>query len=111
MNNRLIIIGVAILAALYVFFSSMYVVNERDQAIVTRFGAITDVRDITTKTGQKMAFVKIEDQFAEVEVILFPSSYQQTLGLWERDKVVIIRGKINARDKAGKRAGPKREEA
>ncbi len=44
MNNRLIIIGVAILAALYVFFSSMYVVNERDQAIVTRFGAITDIR-------------------------------------------------------------------
>lgn len=44
MNNRLIIIGVVLLAALYVFFSSIYVVNERDQAIVTRFGAITDVR-------------------------------------------------------------------
>ena len=34
MNNRLIIIGVVLLAALYVFFSSIYVVNERDQAIV-----------------------------------------------------------------------------
>jgi membrane protease subunit HflC len=44
MNNRLIIIGVVLLAALYVFFSSIYVVNERDQAIVTRFGQITDVR-------------------------------------------------------------------
>ena len=44
MNNRLIIIGVVVVAALYVFFSSMYVVNERDQAIVMRFGQITDVR-------------------------------------------------------------------
>lgn len=44
MNNRLIIIGVVILGALYVFFSSMYVVNEREQAIVMRFGQITDVR-------------------------------------------------------------------
>lgn len=44
MQNRLIIIGVVAIAALYVFFSSIYVVNERDQAIVTRFGAITDVR-------------------------------------------------------------------
>jgi membrane protease subunit HflC len=44
MSNRLIIIGAVILAALYVFFSSIYVVNERDQAIVTRFGQITDVR-------------------------------------------------------------------
>ena len=44
MSNRLIIIGAVILAALYVFFSSIYVVNERDQAIVTRFGQITDIR-------------------------------------------------------------------
>jgi membrane protease subunit HflC len=44
MNNRLIILGVVVLAALYVFFSSIYVVNERDQAIVMRFGQITDVR-------------------------------------------------------------------
>jgi membrane protease subunit HflC len=44
MQNRLIIIGVVIVAALYVFFSSIYVVNEREQAIVTRFGQITDVR-------------------------------------------------------------------
>lgn len=42
--NRLIILGVAIVAALYVLFSSIYVVNEREQAIVMRFGEITDVR-------------------------------------------------------------------
>jgi modulator of FtsH protease HflC len=42
--NRLVIIGVAVLAALYVLFSSLYVVNEREQAIVMRFGQITDVR-------------------------------------------------------------------
>jgi modulator of FtsH protease HflC len=45
MNNRLIIIAAVVLAALYVLFSSVYVVNEREQAIVTRFGQITDVRD------------------------------------------------------------------
>ena len=42
--NRLIILGVLILGALYVVFSSIYVVNEREQAIVMRFGAITDVK-------------------------------------------------------------------
>ncbi|WP_332688885.1 SPFH domain-containing protein, partial [Devosia sp.] len=44
MNNRLIILGVVILGALYIFFSTIYVVNEREQAIVMRFGQITDVR-------------------------------------------------------------------
>lgn len=42
--NRLIILGIAVVAVLYVFFSSLYVVNEREQAIVLRFGQITDVR-------------------------------------------------------------------
>lgn len=41
--NRLVILGVAVLAALYVLVSSIYVVNEREQAIVMRFGQITDV--------------------------------------------------------------------
>ncbi|WIJ26545.1 protease modulator HflC [Devosia sp. RR2S18] len=45
MNNRLIILGVVVLAALYVLFSSVYVVNEREQAIVLRFGEITEIRD------------------------------------------------------------------
>ncbi len=74
---------------------------EHDGKQVNIGGAITDVREITTKNGQKMAFVKIEDQFAEVELILFPTSYQQTVGLWERDRVVLIRGKVNTKDRDG----------
>ncbi|MDQ3123298.1 MAG: DNA polymerase III subunit alpha [bacterium] len=62
-------------------------------------GVITELRDITTKNGQKMAFIKIADLSGEIEVILFPSTYQQTLGLWERDRVVLVRGKINGKDR------------
>jgi DNA polymerase-3 subunit alpha len=54
-----------------------------------------------TKKGQKMAFVKLEDEFGETELILFPSTYQQTIGLWERDRIVIVRGKVNAKDREG----------
>lgn len=42
--NRLIILGVVLIAVIYVIFSSLYVVNEREQAIVMRFGQITDVK-------------------------------------------------------------------
>jgi DNA polymerase-3 subunit alpha len=64
-------------------------------------GLVTDIREITTKTGSKMAFVKIEDMGGEVELILFPSALQQTLGLWERDRIVVVRGKISAKDREG----------
>lgn len=42
--NRLIVIGIAAVLLIYVFISSIYVVNEREQAILTRFGQITDVK-------------------------------------------------------------------
>jgi DNA polymerase-3 subunit alpha len=74
---------------------------EHDGKGVIVGGSVVDVREITTKNGQKMAFVKIEDRFGETEAILFPGSYQQTIGTWERDKVVLIRGKVSSRGRDG----------
>ncbi len=74
---------------------------EHDGKQVVVGGVIVDAREITTKNGAKMAFVKIEDEHSETEIILFPSTYQQTVGLWERDRIVIVRGKVNAKDREG----------
>jgi len=74
---------------------------EHDGKSVTIGGGITDMREITTKSGSKMAFVKIEDQFGEIELILFPNAYQQTTGLWVRDRVILCRGKLSAKDREG----------
>ncbi|MBF0679349.1 MAG: protease modulator HflC [Devosia sp.] len=64
MTNRLYIIGAAILVAIYIFFSSLYVVDEREQAIVTRFGQITDVR---TEPG---IYFKIPTDFVDTVQII-----------------------------------------
>lgn len=72
---------------------------DMDGKAVVIGGAIQEIREITTKNGQKMAFVKIGDMQADIEVILFPSVYQQTSGIWERDRVVLVRGKLNTRDR------------
>jgi DNA polymerase III subunit alpha len=64
-------------------------------------GSIMESREILTKKGQKMAFVKIADMKGEVELILFPSTYQQTIGIWARDNVVILNGKISSKDRDG----------
>lgn len=62
--NRLVILGIAVVVALYVLFSSIYVVNEREQAIVTRFGAIQDVK---TEPG---LYFKIPTNFVDnVQII------------------------------------------
>lgn len=74
---------------------------EHDGKQVTVGGAINDVREITTKNGQRMAFVRMEDQTGEIELVIFPNSFQQTLGLWQRDNVLLVRGKVSAKGRDG----------
>lgn len=78
---------------------------EQDGQSVSIGGAVTDVREITTRNGQKMAFVKVEDRHGEIEVVLFPNSYQRTSHLWERDRVVLVQGKVSTRDRNGSGSG------
>src|SRR3569623_1249513 len=62
--NRLITAGVALIVVLYLLFSSIYVVNVREQAIVLRFGQITAVR---TEPG---LYFKIPTSFVDsVQII------------------------------------------
>ena len=44
MTNRLPIIGVVVAVVLFLIYSSVFVVNQREQAIVLRFGEIVDVK-------------------------------------------------------------------
>ncbi len=68
---------------------------EMDGAIVSVGGSVTEMREITTKNGSKMAFVKIADSSGEIELVVFPKIYKQ--GELARDNVVIVRGRVNSR--------------
>ena len=59
------------------------------------------MRTLITKSGSKMAFVKIEDKFGDIEVTVFPRTYEEVGGKLLVDTVVKISGKVNARDRDG----------
>lgn len=73
------------------------ITKEHENKTVTVGGSIIEAREITAKNGQKMAFVKIADNFGELELVLFPRTFQQTAGIWERDSVIAATGKLSAR--------------
>lgn len=64
-------------------------------------GSVTEVREIITKNGQRMAFVKIADLTSEIELVLFPSSMSKTAELWKQDTVVSVKGKVSTKGKNG----------
>ncbi|MDF1598326.1 protease modulator HflC [Mesorhizobium sp. YIM 152430] len=63
MANRLPIIAIVVLALLILAYSSFFVVNERQQAIVLRFGEIVDVK---TEPG---LYFKLPFGFAEADSV------------------------------------------
>ena len=64
-------------------------------------GIINSVRVIQTKKGDSMAFVQMSDTSGEIELLVFPNTYEQTAWLWEQDKIVLIDGTVNAKDRDG----------
>jgi DNA-directed DNA polymerase III (polc) len=72
-----------------------------DGALVTVGGIVSSIRSILTKSGSKMAFVKLEDKTSELEVIVFPNLYEQIGAKLVQDVVLKIKGNINTRDRNG----------
>ena len=72
-----------------------------DGKVLTIGGLISSVRSIVTKSGTKMAFVKIEDKTSETEIIVFPSIYEVVGAQLLIDSVMRVSGKVNARDRDG----------
>lgn len=57
-------------------------------------GSITGMREITTKNGAKMAFVRLADTTGEIELVVFPKLYGKDSAIWQRDQIVITKGKL-----------------
>lgn len=63
---------------------------------VTLVGVVGQMRVITTRKGDPMAFVQLADLQGSVEVVVFPKLYQQYQGLFQPDKVLLVSGRVDA---------------
>jgi DNA polymerase-3 subunit alpha len=59
-------------------------------------GSISELREITTKNGSKMAFVKLAGMDGEIELVVFPKIYLEDPDIWKRDNVILARGKLSS---------------
>ena len=73
-----------------------------DKSPVVVGGIITGVKRTVTKGGSAMAFLTLEDLTGNVEVIVFPRTYEQVHFLLKRDAVVVVRGKVDVMDQQAK---------
>jgi len=76
-----------------------------DKKKVTIGGVLSSIRMIVTKSGSKMAFLKVEDKTGEGEAIIFPKLYEEIGEQLVQDAVVKITGKVSSTDRDGNSVG------
>jgi len=72
--------------------------NEKSGFVMTA-GVIQNVRTTKTKTkAETMAFVQIEDEEGNVELVLFPRAYANFAGLLRKGTAVLVEGRVQNRE-------------
>jgi len=73
-----------------------------DGMTVRLAGLAAEVKEKTTKRGDRMAFVRLEDAKGSVEVIVFPDCYAEAAPVLAGDRPVLIKGTVDKDERATK---------
>ena len=84
-------------------FNTATIKNARDGQATRLIALIKSVKLTTTKkTKERMAIVGLEDMYGDMELVIFPSSYQKTSAYLKESSVVVVKGNVSFRDGAPK---------
>ena len=74
--------------------------EKRSGDVVIVAGIVTSKKQISTKGGQMMAFVQLEDMKGQVEVVVFPRVFEQCYRDINVDSVIAVKGKVDFKEEA-----------
>lgn len=70
----------------------------KDGAITVIAGIIEEAKNIVTKKGDNMMFLKIADYSGSLEAVVFPRTYTEFKSLLVPDKCIALKGKMSERN-------------
>ena len=72
--------------------------RRRDGESVTVGGIISEVRQLTTKRGEQMVFLRLDDATGGVECVVFSTAYASASELCVTDRIVIVKGRVDHKE-------------
>ena len=69
--------------------------RRRDGEIVTVGGIVSDVKHTTTKRGEPMVFLALDDPTGSIEAVVFNSTYAQARELCTTDRILVVKGRVD----------------
>jgi DNA polymerase-3 subunit alpha len=72
--------------------------RRRDGEIVTVAGIVSAVKQLTTKKGEPMVFMRLDDVTGGAECVVFNSVYAQSRELCTVDRILVVKGRIDHKE-------------
>ncbi|MBQ2118322.1 MAG: DNA polymerase III subunit alpha [Clostridia bacterium] len=72
--------------------------KENEKRTVSVMGIVGKVTEKITRKGDTMAFLQLEDRYAEIEAILFPKLYERCRSLIRPDNALLLTGEISEKE-------------
>jgi DNA polymerase III subunit alpha len=69
--------------------------RRRDGEVVTVGGIVGAIKQLTTKKGEPMVFMRLDDLAGSIEVVVFNSVYGASRDLLELDNVLVVKGRVD----------------
>jgi DNA polymerase-3 subunit alpha len=69
--------------------------RRRDGEVVTAGGLVGAIKQLTTKKGEPMVFLRLDDLTGSSEVVVFNSVYGASRDLLELDNVLVVKGRVD----------------
>jgi DNA polymerase-3 subunit alpha len=69
--------------------------RRRDGEVVTVGGIVGAIKPLTTKKGEPMVFMRLDDVTGSAEVVVFNSVYAAARDLIEADRVLVVKGRVD----------------
>src|SRR4051812_40594148 len=72
--------------------------RRRDGENVVVGGIISEVKQIMSKRGEQMVFLRLDDVTGGVEVVVFAAAYAAASDLCVTDRIVIVKGRVDHKE-------------
>jgi DNA polymerase III subunit alpha len=69
--------------------------RRREGEVVTVGGIVSAVKGLTTKKGEPMVFMRIDDVTGGAEVVVFNSVYAEARELCVTDRILVVKGRVD----------------
>lgn len=73
-----------------------YKIQDGDRVIIG--GIVSEVTKKITKNNAMMAFIKVEDMYGNIEIVIFPKVLEKCISFINEDAMVVVKGRVSIRE-------------